>query len=271
MPSALFLAYFCSFTAISILFMSPLPRLSAIQNDTPGGPLQETAMLKRTTIITGIFSGLLLVASSLTVPASASELSIRVHSNLFDLLLDDTASPSVQNVDYWGNGSGGYTNSGYGGYYDRSIRRFSRHLRRRGLYPVSEYRVRKSRIIVRAEDRRGTRYKVVGNARNGRIIGMRRIGGRIQWEPRPSYGSGGYGSYNDYGDYRRPGFVEPRFNDYRYYKKKKLRRKIRKHPRKRVRKHHPDRPVIIYNDPRKYPYIDENAERYEMRMYGSNK
>lgn len=198
-------------------------------------------MFKKTTIITGFVSGIMLMTSSFATPAKAAEFPIDAGLGIVDLLLGDTEPQFIQarKNDYR------YRGYEYDNYDRLPIRRITRKLRRRGLYPVSEFRLRRGRVIVRAENNRGRLFRVVANARSGNIIKVTRIRGGRRWQPAPAPYWGGYRapSFDDHWSERRP-----------QYRNNRLKRK----PVKRVRKNRRQIDKKVTNRPRKNarPYVD---------------
>jgi len=193
-------------------------------------------MFKKTTIITGFVSGIMFIASSFATPAKAAEFPVEVGMGIVDLLLGDAEAQPIQTR---------YRDYDYDNYDRLPIRRITRKLRRRGLYPVSEFRLRRGRVIVRAENYRGARFRVVANARSGNIIKIRRTQRDQRWRPVPAPEWGGYGDpfYDDHWSERRP-----------QYRNNRLKRK----PVKRVRKNRRHNKNKVVNRPRKNarPYVD---------------
>ena len=159
-------------------------------------------MFNKKMIISGFVSGLMLATTSFATPASAGQvkfnLEVGIESLLNELIAPEESTSRVQNIDY----------------RDVPIRKIHRKMRRRGLYPVSEYRLRGNRVIIRAEDDNGTLFRVVADANYGNIIRIRRIReeSRRRRAPveQPSYYDDGYDNY-------RPGFDRPiRRNKQRY-------------------------------------------------------
>ncbi len=158
-------------------------------------------MLSKNIIISGIVSGVMLAASSFTTPVSAGQVSfnfeIGIKSLLNELIASDDSAPKVQNIDYRGV----------------PIRKIHRNLSRRGLYPVSDYRLRRDVVILRVEDDYGTLFRVVADADYGNIIRIRRISETSNYRPipvNPLFYDDGYFNY-------RPGFDRPiRRNKPRY-------------------------------------------------------
>ncbi len=151
-------------------------------------------MFSKNVIISGIVSGIMLAATSFATPASAGQvkfnLEIGIESLLNELIAPEESAPKVHNIDYRGV----------------PIRKIHRKMRRRGLYPVSEYRLRGDRVIIRAEDDYGSLFRVVADADYGNIIKIRRVReeSRRRRAPveQPSYYDDGYDNY-------RPGYDRP--------------------------------------------------------------
>ncbi len=138
-------------------------------------------MYKQSTIISAIISGILLITAPVVTPAAATDINIGI--GLDRLFVNDNQINSKQRV--LPAGWRDYNRVGYRGI---PVRRIRRNLRRRGLYQVSRFR-RKNRVVMfRAENRRGTLFKVVASARSGRILNTRRIHGPRYRPPVIGYG-----------------------------------------------------------------------------------
>lgn len=170
-------------------------------------------MFNKKMIISGIVSGIMLAASSIATPASAGQaifnLETGIESLLNELIGSDESAPKAQNIEY----------------RRVPIRKIHRKMRRRGLYPISDYRVRGDRVIIRAEDDDGTLYRVVADADYGDILKIRRVRAtsnyrRLPVEPR--YYDDGYDNYRpNYRPNNRP-------NNRRNYGSTHAERKARK-------------------------------------------
>ena len=158
-------------------------------------------MFSKKMIISGFVSGVMLAATSFATPASAGQVSfnldIGIESLLNELIAPEEIAPKVHNIDYRGV----------------PIRKIHRKMRRRGLYPVSDYRLRGDRVIIRAEDDYGTLFRVVADADYGDIIRIR----RIREESRRRRAPVEQPFYDDGYDNYRPGYDRPiRRNKPRY-------------------------------------------------------
>ncbi len=130
-------------------------------------------MFGKNTIFSGIICGAILATASLSTPASAGQLNIDLEIGIENLLNDLTGGRDnivpVQSTDF--NGV--------------PIRRIHRKLRRRGLFPVSDYRLRGDVVILRAEDDFGNLFRVVADADYGDILRIRRVRSANNYRPRP--------------------------------------------------------------------------------------
>jgi hypothetical protein len=225
-------------------------------------------MFRKTTIITGFVSGIMLMTAAFTSPVKAAENPLGVGLAIIDLLLKGDAEP--QNVqarsEYWPRD-----------YYDDNykrlpVRRITEKMKRHGLYPVSEFRMRRGRIIVRAENDRGVLFRVVISAQSGNVIKSRRIDRSRRWQPAPTYDWDNYRrpAY-DWDDYRRPTYDDSWSDQRRHYRKNRLDRKIKKNRRAHRRE---ERKRVIRRKRKqqqahvkKRKYID--APRVETRQGGS--
>jgi len=165
-----------------------------------GGDM-ELEMFGKNTIISGLVSGAILAAASFATPASAGQATLRldvgISSFLNELFSEDEAAPTAQKIDY--NGV--------------PIRKIYRKMRRRGLYPVSDYRRRGDVVIIRAEDDYGTLFRVVADADYGDILRIRRVRDTSNYRPRPvepPFYDDGYDNY-------RPGYDRPARRNKRGY------------------------------------------------------
>ncbi len=130
-------------------------------------------MLGKNTILSGVICGAIFATASFSTPASAGQLNIDLEFGIESLLNDLTGGAGnilpVQSTDF--NGV--------------PIRRIHRKLRRRGLFPVSDYRLRGDVVILRAEDDFGTIFRVVADADYGDILRIRRVRSVNNYRPRP--------------------------------------------------------------------------------------
>ena len=184
-------------------------------------------MFNKNMFISGIVSGVMLAATSFATPASASQVSFnldnRIESLLNELITSDESTPKVQNIDYRGV----------------PIRKIHRKLRRRGLFPVSEYRLRGDVVILRAEDDYGTLFRVVADAYYGNVIKIRRVRGesRRRRAPveQPSYLDDGYDNYRQ--GYDRPTKRnKPRYNSTHAERKARKDAENRAHAKRKAAK-----------------------------------
>ncbi len=167
-------------------------------------------MISKSIITGAIASGFLLAAGAIATPASAGQFTRNLEL-VFDGMQAETieySSPDIQDgllVKVHERQTRRLRN--YNDYYDTGYRdvpygKIRRKLRRRGLVPVSDYRLRNDVVIVRVEDEYGTRFRVVADARFGDIIRVREIRNQYR-RPAPSVQPGFY-----YDDYYRPGYRE---------------------------------------------------------------
>ena len=120
-------------------------------------------MFSKNMIISGFVSSAMFAAAAFATPASAGQALFRlgagINGLLNELIETNERAPNVHNIDYRGV----------------PIRKIHRKMLRRGLYPVSEYRLRGDVVILRAEDDSGTLFRVVADAGYGDIIRIRRV------------------------------------------------------------------------------------------------
>ncbi len=136
-------------------------------------------MRAKTTLVIGMISGLLLTATTSITPASQVDA-----EPMLDQLLLDEESYIGQDGDelYYETGVSTHA-SGLrgGGRYGRVEKTVVRKLRRRGLVPVTDFRIIKGRLIIWAEDDNDLRYKVTANRRTGNIIKIARVRGEHRY------------------------------------------------------------------------------------------
>lgn len=253
-------------------------------------------MISKINVISGFVSGVMLAAVSFATPASAGQttfnLDIGIGNLLNELIAPEDSGPKVHKIDYRGV----------------PIRKIHRKMRRRGLYPVSDYRLRGDRVIIRAEDDYGSLFRVVADADYGDLLKIRRVRqeSRRRRAPveQPSYYDDGYDNY-------RPGYNRPIRRNKQRYDNTHAERKARKdaaraHARRKAAKqsHAQRKAALIRGDvarrakqaradnarrarqaradrnrrvgvqsaPRnKKPYIGQNAKRYKEQQYGGGK
>ncbi len=258
--------------------------LSSTKQDCHFGNEQETTMFQRKTIVLSIISGVMLVASASITPASAKDYRSAIEIGL-DRLLDDRQigadnyydgkihkvhsyerprrselreAPRRDRYRDWQDNQVGYN--------DVPIRRIHRKLRKRGLTPVSDYRLKGNSVILRAENRRGAIYKIVASARSGNIRNLRLIHNPRYREP-DYWFDGGYSTNNQTGwdrpyrsrsDYDRPKYKKRDHNKKKVVKRKKL-KQLEKKKIRQVRR------------VERKPYIDQSEDPYEIWKYGSPK
>ena len=222
-------------------------------------------MFSKNMIISGFVSGVMLAAASFATPASAGQVSFKldvgIESLLNELIAPKESAPKVHNIDYRGV----------------PIRKIHRKMRRRGLYPVSEYRLRGGVVILRAEDDYGSLFRVVADAEYGNIIRIRRVREESRRRrPRveqPSFFDDGYDNY-------RPGYDRPTRRNKRSYDNTRANRKARKdaenraHAKRKAAQARADRNRRsgAQTAPRgTKPYIGLTPEQYKEQQYGGGK
>ncbi len=169
-------------------------------------------MFSKKMIISGFVSGVMLAVTSFSTPASADQnsfnLEIGIERLLNELIAPEKSAPKIHNFDSRGV----------------PIRKIHRKMRRRGLYPVSEYRLRGDRVIIRAEDDYGTLFRVVADAYYGSLVRIRRVRESNTYRPAlvvPPFYNDGYDNY-------RPGYDRPTRRNKPHYNSSRADRKAAK-------------------------------------------